>query len=76
MHGEVTTTNNKWRAASVPIIDQVRVPLELWRAKCEDDTSDGVWLLPDLHNLVGRVIKPQVQGKKACAVGAYQRLQG
>jgi integrase len=65
MQGEVTTTKNKWRAASVPIIDQVRVPLELWRAKCEDP-SDGVWLLPDLHNLVGRVIKPHVQGKKAC----------
>jgi integrase len=65
MQGEVSTTKNKWRAASVPIIDQVRVPLELWRAKCED-TSDGGWLIPDLHNLVGRVIKPHVRGKNEC----------
>src|SRR5437660_1369151 len=65
MQGEVTTTKNKWRAASLPIIDHVRVPLELWRAKCED-TSDGGWLVPDLHNLVGRVIKPHVQGKRQC----------
>jgi integrase len=65
MQGEVSTTKNKWRAASVPIIDQVRVPLELWRKKCED-TSDGGWLIPDLHNLVGRVIKPHVKGDHEC----------
>jgi integrase len=65
MQGEVSTTKNKWRATWVPIIDQVRVPLELWRKKC-DDTSDGVWLIPDLHNLVGRVIKPHVIGDRQC----------
>jgi integrase len=65
MQAEVTTTKNKWRAASVPIIDQVRVPLELWRKKC-DDTSDGAWLIPDLHNLVGRVIKPHIKGDGEC----------
>jgi integrase len=65
MQSVVTTTKNKWRAASVPIIDQVRVPLMLWRAKCEA-TADGDWLVSDLHNLVGRVIKPHVQGKKKC----------
>jgi integrase len=65
MQSEVTTTKNKWRAASLPIIDQVRVPLELWRKKC-DDTSDGAWLIPDLHNLVGRVIKPHVIGGSEC----------
>jgi integrase len=66
MQGEVSTTKNKWRAASVPIIDHVRVPLELWRAKC-DDTSDTAWVITDLHNLVGRVIKPHVKGDKNCA---------
>src|ERR1700686_330278 len=55
MQGEVTTTKNKWRAASVPIIDQVRVPLELWRGKCEAK-ADGDWLFGDLHNMVARVI--------------------
>ena len=42
MQGVVTTTKNKGRAASVPIIDQVRVPLELWRRKCEA-TANGDW---------------------------------
>ena len=65
MQGEVTTTKNKWRAASLPIIDQVRVPLELWRKKCED-ASEGGWLIPDLHNLVGRVVKPHVKGDHEC----------
>ncbi len=65
MQAEVSTTKNKWRAASVPIIDQVRVPLELWRKK-SDDTSDGAWLIPDLHNLVGRVIKPHIKGDGEC----------
>jgi hypothetical protein len=55
----------QWRAASLPIIDEVRFPLELWRAKCED-TSDGGWSIPDLHNLVGRVIKPHVKGDREC----------
>ena len=65
MQGEVTTTKNKWRAASVPIIDEVGVPLELWRGKSEE-TADGAWLVPDLHNLVGRVIKPHVKGDHEC----------
>jgi integrase len=65
MQGEVTTTKNQWRAASVPIIDQVRVPLMLWRKKCEDTSAEG-WLIPDLHNLVGRVIKPHVIGGREC----------
>ena len=65
MQGEVTTTKNKWRAASVPIIDQVRVPLELWRKKC-DATGDADWLFGDLHNMVARVIKPHVKGVSEC----------
>jgi integrase len=65
IRGEATSTKNKWRAASLPIIDQVRVPLELWRAKCED-TSDEGWLIPDLHNLTGRVIIPHVKGDREC----------
>ena len=65
MQGEVTTTKNKWRAASVPIIDQVRVPLELWRGKCEAK-ADGDWLFGDLHNMVARVIKPHTIGDRKC----------
>lgn len=70
MQSEVSTTKNKWRAASVPIIDQVRVPLMLWRGKSEA-TADGEWLFGDLHNMTNRVIKPHVQGKKECVRCGY-----
>jgi integrase len=65
MQSAVSTTKNKWRAASVPIIDVVRVPLELWRKKSVAK-ADGDWLIPDLHNLVARVIKPHVIGDREC----------
>lgn len=61
VRGEVTTPKTKERAASVPILDVVRVPLELWRAKSEY-TSDGASVIPDLPNLINRVIKPHVSG--------------
>jgi integrase len=51
--------------APVPIIDQVRVPLELWRAKCENVSSEA-WIIPDLPNLINRVIKPHVLGLVEC----------
>lgn len=63
--GRVDTPKTTERAAAVPIIDYVRVPLELWRANC-DDTSDGAWMIGDLHNLVGRVIKPHIKGGAEC----------
>jgi integrase len=66
MQGKVGTTKNKWRMASIPIIDQVRVPLELWRQQ-SPATADSDWLISDLHNLIGRVIKPHVKGDKECA---------
>jgi hypothetical protein len=50
----------------VPILDQLRVPLELWRKKAECKDA-AWWIIPDLHSLVGRVIKPHVRGKKECA---------
>jgi hypothetical protein len=45
----------------VPILDQLRVPPELWRKDA------AWWIIPDLHSLVGRIIKPHVRGKKECA---------
>lgn len=63
--GEVVPPKTKERAADLPILDQVRVPLELWRKKAEC-TDAAWWIIPDLHNLVGRVIKPHVKGNKEC----------
>jgi integrase len=64
--GKTVAPKTKERAADVPILDQVRVPLELWRKKA-DCTDAAWWIIPDLHNLVGRVIKPHVRGDKECA---------
>jgi integrase len=63
--GEVVPPKTTERAAAVPILDQVRVPLALWKKKAEC-TDSTWWVIPDLHNLVGRVIKPHIRGNKAC----------
>jgi len=39
------------------------VPLELWRKQCKH-TGDEDRIIPDLHNLINRVIKPHVLGEK------------
>lgn len=57
--------------ATLPLIDQVRVPLELWRQKSDNRKEGYVFesrnATPvDLHNLISRVIKPHVEGKKLC----------
>ncbi|MBZ5687209.1 MAG: site-specific integrase [Acidobacteriia bacterium] len=64
--GKEGTTKTIERAASLPLLDEVRVPLELWRKQCKD-TGDGVRIIPDLHNLINRVIKPHVLGEKNTA---------
>jgi len=65
MGARVDTPKTTERMAGVPIIDHVRVSLELWRSKCVD-TSPEAWVIVDLHNLVGRVIKPHVKGDRVC----------
>jgi integrase len=64
-HGKVGPPKTQERMAPIPIIDHVRVPLELWRAKCVD-TNDGAWVIPDLPNMLNRVILPHVKGEKMC----------
>jgi integrase len=64
-HGKVGPPKTKERMAPVPIIDQVRVPLELWCAKC-GDTGDGVFVIADLPNMINRVMKPHVIGDRQC----------
>lgn len=65
VRGDVVTPKTKERMASVPIIDRVRVPLELWRKKCEN-TSPDAWVIVDLPNMINRVIKPHVMGDREC----------
>lgn len=61
--GKEGTTKTIDRASSLPLLDEVRVPLELWRKQCKQ-TGDGDRIIPDLHNLINRVIKPHVMGEK------------
>ena len=63
------------RIASVPLIGQVRIPLLLWRAKSQD-VSDGAWVIPDLHNLTERVIKPCVRKSGCKWHGLYAGRRG
>jgi integrase len=71
VRGDVGTTKNKESSAPMPLIDQVRVPLELWRHK-SGKPSLG-WVFPsarktpvDLHNLAARVIRPHIDGDREC----------
>jgi integrase len=64
--GKEGTTKTIERAASLPLLDEVRVPLELWRKQCKHTGSEDR-IIADLHNLVSRVIKPHVLGAKNTA---------
>ncbi len=64
-HGQVGPPKTKERMAPVPIIDQVRVPLEFWRGKCENPHGEN-WVIADLPNMINRVIKPHVIGENEC----------
>ncbi|MGA8216648.1 MAG: site-specific integrase [Candidatus Sulfotelmatobacter sp.] len=64
-HGQVGPPKTLTRIRSLPIIDQVRVPLKLWRKKC-DNTAPDAWVITDLPNMINRVIKPHVLGGKEC----------
>jgi len=71
VRGNVGTPKTPESIAPLPLIDQVRVPLELWRRKSENTKNS--WVFPsrndtpvDLHNLIARVIKPHVEGKSEC----------
>jgi len=64
-HGKVGPPKTKERMAALPIIDQVRVPLELWRGKCDKPNGHN-WVIADLPNMTNRVIKPHVIGLKEC----------
>ena len=65
VRSDVVTPKTPERMAAVPIIDPVRVPLQLWRGKCSD-VSEGAWIIVDLPNILNRVIIPHVNGEKKC----------
>jgi integrase len=71
VRGIVGTPKTLESCAPVPLIDQVRVPLELWRQKCGNPSEGYVFesrngTPVDLHNLISRVIIPHVEGNRKC----------
>ncbi|MGH9499632.1 MAG: tyrosine-type recombinase/integrase [Terriglobales bacterium] len=67
VRGVVASPKTKDAVASLPLLNQVRVPLELWRQKNGNPTEG--WVFPsardtpvDLHNLAARVIRPHIEG--------------
>jgi hypothetical protein len=65
VRGVVGTPKTPESIASLPLPAQVRIPLELWRAKCGRPVEGWVFKSRDntpidLHNLIARVIKPHV----------------
>jgi integrase len=80
VRGIVGTPKTKESIASLPLIDRVRIPLELWRQKSPDTSG---WVFPsvnntpiDLHNLVARVIRPALDAKKIVWKGMYAGRRG
>lgn len=69
VRGKIGTPKTAESLAPIPLIDPVRVPLELWRAK-KGGPSEG-WLFPTeadtptaMNNFVNRTIKPTLEAKK------------
>jgi integrase len=80
VRGIVGTPKTKESIASLPLIDRVRIPLELWRQKSPDTSG---WVFPsvnntpiDLHNLVARVIRPALDAKEIVWKGLYAGRRG
>jgi integrase len=71
VRGKVDVPKTLESVASLPLIDQVKVPLELWRQKNGNPKEGYIFesrngTPVDLHNLISRVIRPHVEGKKEC----------
>jgi integrase len=69
VRGKIGTPKTIESLAPIPLIDPVRVPLELWRQE-SGNPAEG-WLFPSeantpatLNNFVNRIIKPTLKAKK------------
>jgi integrase len=80
VRGIVGTPKTVESIASLPLLDRVRVPLELWRQKSPDTSG---WLFPsvnntpiDLHNLIARVIRPAIKAEGLVWKSLYAGRRG
>jgi integrase len=73
VRGVVGTPKTPESLATLPLPEQVKIPLKLWWKKCDKPTEGWVFKSSentpvDLHNLIARVIKPHVEGQTKCRV--------
>jgi integrase len=73
VRGIVGTPKTPESLAALPLVDQVRIPFELWRRKRGNPTEGYVFESKngtpvDLHNMISRVIVPHVNGGRKCVV--------
>jgi integrase len=73
VRGHVDRPKTRESIAKLPIVDGVRVPLELWRPQAP--SSSKGWVFPsrndtpvDLHNMIARIIVPHLDGKRKCVI--------
>jgi integrase len=79
VRGIVGTPKTRESVRDIPLIDRVRVPLELWRRKAGDSEwifDSGRGTPVDLHNLTLRVIKPAVKAAGLTWKGLYAGRRG
>jgi integrase len=80
VRGKVGTPKTLEALADLPLIDRVRIPLELWRRR--SGLTEG-WVFPsanntpiDLHNIIARVIRPAIEVKGLRWKGLYAGRRG
>jgi integrase len=72
VRGVIGVPKTKASIRTLPLIPQVRIPLELWRTKCGNPTTGWVFASEnpdrptDFHNVIARIIVPHVEGKTRC----------
>jgi len=81
VRGVVGTTKTLESVATLPLISQVKLPLELWRTKCGSPTEG--WLFQtktgkpiDLRDLVFRKIRPTLQARNIQWKSLYAGRRG
>jgi integrase len=81
VRGTVDTPKTPESVASLPLIDLVRVPLELWRKKCGNPKEGWVFesrngTPVDLHNMVTRIIMPALKARGLIWKSLYSGRRG
>jgi integrase len=71
VRGHVDEPKTPESVATLPLINQVHVPLKLWHRQCGGPTEGWVFKSRndtpvDLHNVVNRIIIPHVTGEGRC----------